>query len=136
MTAVNGGMMLELLAHAGAAPARGTPIGDLVPASIVALLAVLLVTALGFGHRRGAFGALARLSHAVEARTGVPGWSVIPSAIGGSSLVGAAFGYYWDVSWHIDRGRDPGPFANPAHWFIIIRLAGIAFAGVLALAPG
>ncbi|MCU1463772.1 MAG: hypothetical protein JWO37_3847 [Acidimicrobiales bacterium] len=128
-------MIPQVLAHA-VAPARGAPLGDLVPASIVAVLAVLLVAALGFGHRRGVFGALGRFSAAVEDRVGLPGWAAIPAAIGGSSLLCAAFGYYWDVSWHIDRGRDPGPFANPAHWFIIIGLAGIALAGVVAIILG
>src|SRR5262249_6267691 len=52
------------------------------------------------------------------------------------SLICAVWGYYWDVSWHIDRGRDPGAFANPAHWFILIGLDGIAFAGVLAFFLG
>ena len=46
------------------------------------------------------------------------------------------WGYYWDVSWHIDRGRDPGAFANPAHWFIIIGLDGIAFGALLAVILG
>ena len=123
-------MIGPVLAHV--APARGAPLGDLVPATIVAAVAIALVAAMAFGHRRGAFGALARISDKVEAASGVPGWAVIPSAVGGASLLCAAFGYYWDVSWHIDRGRDPGPFANPAHWFIIVGLAGIAFAGVMA----
>ncbi|MBV9284318.1 MAG: hypothetical protein JO176_06865, partial [Acidimicrobiia bacterium] len=48
----------------------------------------------------------------------------------------AAFGFYWDVSWHIDRGRDPGALANPAHWFIIVGLAGVALAGILSVVLG
>jgi len=127
-------VIAPVLAHV--APARGAPLGDLVPATIVAAVAIALVGAMAFGHRRGAFGALARISDKVEAASGVPGWAVIPSAVGGASLLCAAFGYYWDVSWHIDRGRDPGPFANPAHWFIIVGLAGIAFAGVIAIILG
>jgi hypothetical protein len=43
------------------------------------------------------------------------------------------FGFYWDVSTHIDNGRDPGPFANPSHYFILAGLAGIALAGFLSL---
>src|SRR3546814_2905848 len=54
----------------------------------------------------------------------------------GASLLVAVWGYYWDVSWHIDRGRDPGAFANPSHWFIILGLDGIAFGGLLALILG
>jgi hypothetical protein len=128
--------MSVLLSTAAVAPARGTPLSDLVPASICGLIGVLLVLAIAVGHRRGAFGTLARISERAEAVTGEPGFAVIPRAMASASLLVAAFGYYWDVSWHIDRGRDPGPFANPAHWLIIIGLAGIALAGVCAIVLG
>src|ERR1041384_7588181 len=123
--------------HLGAAPpARGTPIADLVAAAICGVLGIVLVAAMAVGHRRGVFRGLAWLSERVERQTGIPGWAAIPEAVTGAALLTAAFGYYWDVSWHIDRGRDPGPFANPAHWFIIVGLAGIALAGVLAIILG
>ena len=54
----------------------------------------------------------------------------------GAGLLVAVWGYYWDVSWHIDRGRDPGAFANPAHWFIIIGLDGIVFGALLSVILG
>src|SRR5205085_12428009 len=41
---------------------------------------------------------------------------------------------YWDISLHIDVGRDPGPLANPAHYFILLGLFGIFAAGFLAIA--
>jgi hypothetical protein len=44
------------------------------------------------------------------------------------------FGMYWDISIHIDDGRDPGPLANPAHWFILIGLMGVMAAGVFGIA--
>ena len=40
---------------------------------------------------------------------------------------------YWDISLHIDDGRDAGPLANPAHYFILVGLFGIFAAGVLAM---
>ena len=40
---------------------------------------------------------------------------------------------YWDISLHIDNGRDPGPLANPAHYFILAGLFGIFTAGFLAM---
>jgi len=49
------------------------------------------------------------------------------------SLLAAVFGLYWDVSLHIDNGRDPGPLANPAHYFILFGLFGIFTAGWLAI---
>ena len=40
---------------------------------------------------------------------------------------------YWDISLHIDNGRDAGPLANPAHYFILGGLFGIFTAGFLAM---
>ena len=40
---------------------------------------------------------------------------------------------YWDISLHIDDGRDPGPLANPAHYLILVGLFGVFAAGVLAM---
>src|SRR5438270_10863878 len=128
-------MRLALLAAAGAAPARGAPLSDIVPAIIVGFIAVLVLIAVAAGHRRGSLGLTRRLC-AVSENQGLPGWAGIPVAIGTGALLIAAFGFYWDVSWHIDRGRDPGPFANPAHWFIIVGLAGLALAGVVSIILG
>ena len=40
---------------------------------------------------------------------------------------------YWDISLHIGVGRDEGPLANPAHYFILIGLFGIFAAGFFAM---
>ena len=40
---------------------------------------------------------------------------------------------YWDISLHIDDGRDAGPLANPAHYLILFGLFGIFTAGFLAI---
>ena len=40
---------------------------------------------------------------------------------------------YWDISLHIDDGRDAGPLANPAHYLILFGLYGIFAAGFLAI---
>jgi len=49
----------------------------------------------------------------------------LPVLVFTTSIICALFGFIWDVSWHIGNGRDPGPLANPAHYFIIIGLFGI-----------
>jgi hypothetical protein len=41
---------------------------------------------------------------------------------------------YWDISLHIDEGRDDGPLANPAHYPILFGLIGVFVAGWLAIA--
>ncbi|QYG94694.1 hypothetical protein HC251_21150 [Iamia sp. SCSIO 61187] len=114
--------------------AGGAPVGEVVGASAVALASIVAVVALGVAHRRR--GVLDPFVQVVEERTGRPAWSIVPVLITLVSLAVAVWGYYWDVSWHIDRGRDEGAFANPAHWFIIIGLDGIAFAALLAMVLG
>ena len=118
------------------APARGAPLSDLISLSVVFAVAGLVLLAVSVAHRRGRIGWLKRLADFAEETSGLPGWASLPQAVGAVSLIVAAFGFYWDVSWHIDRGRDPGALANPAHWFIIIGLAGIALAGILSVVLG
>ncbi|MDX1621286.1 MAG: hypothetical protein R3320_09865, partial [Nitriliruptorales bacterium] len=78
----------------------------------------------------------ARIERLSERVSGLPAWAAIPAAVAGVSLIVAVFGYYWDVSTHIDNGRDAGPFANPSHYFILAGLIGIALAGGLSLVSG
>ena len=113
--------------------ARGAPLEELVPATIVAAVMVALVATLVWAHRRGSTSLLARPSAFIEEKTGLPAWASVPMALTFLALAVAVFGYYWDVSWHIDKGRDTGAFANPAHWLIILGLEGVALAGVLAI---
>src|SRR5436190_23805370 len=107
------------------APARRAPLEDIWPAALIGLVSGCVVLAVGFAHRRRKLVALTRLSEFARRTSGRPAWASVPLALTTVSLLIAAFGFYWDVSWHIDRGRDPGPLANPAHWLIIIGLAGI-----------
>ena len=62
-----------------------------------------------------------------------PSWVALPILIFTTSIICALFGFIWDVSLHIGNGRDPGPLANPAHYFIIIGLFGIFVAGMSAI---
>jgi hypothetical protein len=117
----------------GAAPARGAPLEDLVPATVVALIAIAALAWVAVAYRRGGAGWLRALA-ALAARVGrLPTWAGLPALVAAASLICAMFGFYWDVSTHIDNGRDPGPFANPSHYFILAGLAGIALAGFLSL---
>ena len=126
--------MTSLLASV--APAGGAPIPDVIFASALGLGTVLIVFGLGALYVRGRLPALDHLAGWSERVSGLPAWAAIPFAVTWASLGSAVFGFYWDVSWHIDRGRDPGPFANPAHWWIFIGLAGIAIAGALSVLLG
>jgi hypothetical protein len=121
------------LATAAAAPAGGAALGQVAAATLAvsALTAVLAVV--GLRHRAGRVRWLDRLSGALGRHTDLPGWAALPAALAGSSLVTAAFGMYWDISLHIDKGRDAGPLANPAHYFILLGLYGILAAGWFAI---
>src|SRR5690242_16171370 len=116
------------------APARGFPPGQVIPASIVAVLLTIGVALGAVRYRQGRFGALERLATRSEQATGLPKWASLPIGMTTLSLLIAVFGFYWDVAWHIDKGRDDGPFSTPAHYPIIIGLVGIAIAGVTSLA--
>jgi hypothetical protein len=126
--------MSTLLAAAAAAPpAGGAEITQVIGASLAGgvLTAILLV--LGLGHRQGRVRLLGDAATLAAKIGRLPTWAALPAGLAGSSLVVAAFGFYWDVSLHIDDGRDPGPLANPSHYFILAGLFGIAAAGWLAV---
>jgi drug/metabolite transporter (DMT)-like permease len=50
-----------------------------------------------------------------------------------ATIICALFGFIWDVSLHIGKGRDPGPLANPAHYFILVGLFLLFVAGCAAI---
>ena len=118
---------------AQADPAGGAAIGEVVLATGGALVATSLLFALGFGHRAGKTTLLERSSAFAARIAGLPRWVALPSAIGTASLIVALLGMYWDISLHIDQGRDPGPLANPAHYLILFGLFGIFAAGFLSM---
>src|SRR5436190_7820638 len=117
-------------------PARGAALHQILVASLVALVLAVILTWIALATHSGRLLVVRQLGEVSERISGLPAWAGLPLAIGAVSLIVAAFGFYWDVSWHIDRGRDLGPFANPAHWFIIVGLAGIVVAGLVSVALG
>ena len=116
------------------APAGGAATGEVIIATVMGLVATALVVIPIILYRGGSLPALGRLADRVGRSTGLPGWAALPLALHGASLVIAVFGMYWDISLHIDDGRDPGPLANPAHFFILVGLLGVMAAGVLGMA--
>jgi hypothetical protein len=116
-----------------APPAGGAEIGQVIGATGAAVILMVALFAVGVGHRSGKITWLGRLADWMGGIGGVPGWVAMPAFLAGVSLVAAAFGFYWDVSLHIDNGRDPGPLANPSHYFILLGLFGIFAAGWLAM---
>jgi hypothetical protein len=114
-------------------PAGGAEIGQVIGASAAAMLATAVLLYLGWAHRAGRTDILRRLAGFAARDTGFAPWAALPSLIAAGSLLIALLGMYWDVSLHIDDGRDAGPLANPAHYLILVGLFGIFSAGFLAI---
>ena len=117
----------------GTEPAGGAAAGQVVIATAGASLLTVALLVLGMGHRSGRIALLGRWAAFSERVSGLPGWAALPSGIAGVSLFTAMFGMYWDIALHIGVGRDEGPLANPAHYFILAGLFGIFSAGFLAM---
>ena len=118
----------------GSPPAGGGATDQILIGTLVAMVVTGLFLALIAGHRKGRVAVLGNLSNFSQRVSGLPGWCSLPLAIAGGSLIIAVLGMYWDISIHIDQGRDEGPFANASHYLILIGLFGITAAGLLAMA--
>ena len=128
---------LALPASAAAAteeakPAGGAAVAEVITATAGAVVITLALLALGWAHRTGRVTFLKRAADGLAKGQGLPPWAALPSMVVSISLLTALFGMYWDISLHIDDGRDPGPLANPAHYFILIGLFGVFAGGFLA----
>jgi hypothetical protein len=115
------------------APAGGAELGQVFAATGAAMLATAVLLYLGWAHRSGRTTLLSRVAAFAARDTGFAPWAALPSVIAAGSLLVALLGMYWDISLHIDDGRDPGPLANPAHYLILVGLFGIFAAGFLAI---
>src|SRR2546423_575605 len=127
-------MSLASIVAASSPPAGGAAIGQVIGATLGAMVATAGLIWIIMAHRSGRIAWVGKLADFAERQTGLPGWASLPSALIGGSLLIAVFGMYWDISIHIDQGRDPGPLANPAHYFILVGLFGVFFSGILACA--
>src|SRR4051812_980594 len=115
-------------------PAGGAAIGQVIGATLGAMVATAGLLWIITAHRSGKIAWVGKLAAYSEKINGLPGWASLPSALIGGSLLIAVFGMYWDISIHIDEGRDPGPLANPAHYFILVGLFGVFFCGIVSIA--
>jgi hypothetical protein len=124
----------NLIAAASESPsAGGAEIAQVVLATVMisGLFGALALAVIR--HRAGRGTVLKRAADASEKLTGLPGWASLPIAVATVSLIVAAIGMYWDISLHIDNGRDAGPLANIAHYPILFGLMGIFASGWLAI---
>src|SRR3954452_2845843 len=114
-------------------PAGGAALDQVAIATGMGIAGFAAIGALCYGHRTGRMPYLRRAARRCANVAGLPPWAALPSLVSAASLLIALTGMYWDISFHIDAGRDPGPLANPAHYLILIGLFGIFSAGALAV---
>jgi hypothetical protein len=118
---------------AEAKPAGGAAIGEVVGATAAATLLTAALFWFGMRHRSGKSDRLRGAAERSKEISGLPAWASLPVLIASLALLVAVFGMYWDIALHIDKGRDEGPLANPAHYFILVGLFGIFAAGFLSI---
>lgn len=114
-------------------PAGGAPLGEVLLATGFTLGATGLLIGMAIAHRRGRRTLLGRAEGIAAKQMGLPGWAALPATITLVSLLSALLGVTWDISLHIDDGRDEGPLANPSHYLILLGLYGTFAAGLLSI---
>src|SRR3954453_7440633 len=126
--------LTAVLSAAETRPAGGAALGEVLLATALGLVLTALLLGLVWVHRTRRWSGLTTAGNVLGRATRVPAWVALPTILATGSLLVALFGMMWDISLHIDVGRDPGPLANPAHYFILFGLFGVFSAGVLACA--
>ncbi len=122
-----------LIPFAGAAPAGGAPVGQFAVLAAVYWGGTGAVLWLVHAHRHGRTRVLARAAALAGWVFGLPGWAALPILVAVVSLLALMFGGYWDIGYHIDHGRDPGPLGNPGHYPMLAGFFGAFAAGILCL---
>ena len=103
-----------------------------MPLLVVAGIVAALVAFGEPGDRRFPLSLVARASSSLQRATGLPGWSAGGFGVYTWAIAVAGLGFYWDVAWHIDLGRDNTLF-TAAHVLILLGIGGIAAAGVTSI---
>jgi len=92
----------------------------------------LFLTGSAGTHRGALRRAVARIGDSLERTTGLPAWCVGGVAVSLWALIAAMVGFFWDVAWHIDLGRDTQLFTVP-HVLILMGLAGIGAGALVSI---
>jgi MFS family permease len=119
---------------AAAPSAGGAPTEQVVVVAAFTAVVYAVILWVMVRERSGHTTLVGRAADTVARRDGGPRWFALPLHVSVAGALSGAVGLYWDVSYHIARGRDEGPLANPAHYFIFIGLIAIFAGGALALA--
>ena len=110
----------------------GAALDQVIGMSVAALVVTAGLLWIGYLHRTRRISWLNNLAEWAARKFKRPPWVALPMALFITTLICALFGFIWDVSLHIGKGRDPGPLANPAHYFILFGLFLLFIAGCMA----
>ena len=110
----------------------GAALDQVIGMSIAAMIVGAGLLWIGYQHRMRKITWLNDLGEWAGRKFHRPAWVALPIALFITTIITALFGFIWDVSLHIGKGRDPGPLANPAHYFILFGLFVLFVAGCLA----
>lgn len=131
-------MAAQLAEQVTVVAAAGTEGGGAALDQVIGMsVATGIITAgllwIGYLHRQRRITWLQDLAEAAGRTMNRPSWVALPSLLFISTIICAMFGFIWDVSLHIGKGRDAGPLANPAHYFILVGLFLLFIAGSLSI---
>lgn len=110
----------------------GAALDQVIGMSVAAMIISLGLLWIGYQHRQRKITWLRDLGDWAGNKFHRPPWVALPIMLFITTIICALFGFIWDVSLHIGKGRDPGPLANPAHYFILFGLFILFIAGCLA----
>jgi hypothetical protein len=111
----------------------GAALGQVIGMTVVAVVIGVALCWLGYLHRQRKITWVNSIAEYAGRKFKRPPWVAVPIALFIATLICALFGFIWDVSLHIGKGRDPGPLANPAHYFILVGLFLLFVAGCAAI---
>jgi hypothetical protein len=125
--------LFSSFAAASAPPAGGAAATEVLIATLIGGGIFSTVVVIALLDRNGKISWLKSAGAFAGKQLNLPPWAAVPLVVLTTSLICAVFGLYWDVSLHLSKGRDPGPLANPSHYFILLGLLGCFSAGVFAI---
>jgi len=124
---------LVFISDAGTAPVGGAALDQVIGLTVGAGLVTAVLLFIAWQHRTHRIEWLQKLGDFAGRLLGTTAWAALALVFITVTLVTADLGFMWDVSLHAGRGRDDGPLANPAHYFILIGLFFLFIAGMAAV---
>lgn len=121
------------LADPGTAPVGGAALDQVIGLTAGAGVVTAILLLVAWQHRTHRIEWFQKLGDVTGRWFGTTSWGALPVIFIAGSLLTAYLGFMWDVSLHAGRGRDDGPLANPAHYFILFGLFFLFMAGMSAI---